>query len=377
MFMIETERDIQDLARGAVLLGTGGGGDPYLGGLFLTEQLRKGRRPQIMSCDELADDAFVLSVAGVGAPTVTVENLISEKLLLRLLGEAERFHGRRIDALISAEIGGSNSVMPLALGAISDRPVVDADGIGRAVPQVEMTTFSIGGCRASPALITDTLGNFTIVHAVDDRTAEDLCRTTASALGGHVTCAIYPMSGADVKRTAVKGSLSLAFGIGKCIREAREGTGDVFAELLPYLESWDRRRAAILFDGKIADVRHETRDGWHWGMATLVGLRDETQHCTVEIRNEFLIAKVNGKTVTIVPDLITILDRDSGEPLTGSALAYGQRVKVLGYAADPMLRQPEALKVLGPRLFAINEDFVPIEDLVGSAGSTAKLEPAQ
>lgn len=366
MFVIEAPEDIRDMTRGAVLLGTGGGGDPYVGELFLNEQISKGRKPCIIDCSEISDSAFVLSIAGVGAPTVGSEHLISEATLLRLLNKAEEFHGRRVDALISAEIGGSNSMMPLALGAISERPVLDADGIGRAFPQVEMTTFSIAGCRASPALVTDALGNFTIVHAVSDRTVEDLCRASASALGGHVTCAIYPMSGADVKRAAVKRSLSLALGIGSCIRRSRDGGGDVFKELIGYLESWDNRRAAVLFDGKITHVRHETRDGWHWGMAVLSGLRDEEQNCTVEIRNEFLIARVNGKPVTMVPDLIAILDRDSGEPITGSRLAYGQRVKVIGYAADPMLRRPEALEVLGPRQFAIDEDFVPIENLIGA-----------
>ncbi len=80
--------------------------------------------------------------------------------MLRLLIVRNEFHGRKVDALISAEIGGANSVLPLALSAISGLPVVDADGIGRAVPQVEMTTFSIYGCRASPCLLTDPLGNF-------------------------------------------------------------------------------------------------------------------------------------------------------------------------------------------------------------------------
>jgi DUF917 family protein len=364
--MIETVQDIQDLARGAVLLGTGGGGDPYVGELFVTEQLRKGERPRVIDCNALDDDAFVISIAGIGAPTVGTENLISETMLLRLLAEAEAFHGRKVDALISAEIGGSNSVMPLALSAISGLPVIDADGIGRAVPQVEMTTFSIYGCRASPCLLTDTLGNMLVVRAVDDRTAEDLCRTAAGALGGHVTSAIYPMRGADVKRIAVQRSLSLSLGIGRCIRTAREGADDIFATLIDYLQSWDGRRAGVLFDGKISDVVHETRDGWHWGQATLTGLRDESQRCTIEIRNEYLTARVNGRTVAMVPDLITILDRESGEPLTGSMLAYGQRVKVLGYAADPLLRRPEALAVLGPRLFGIDEDFVPIETLLES-----------
>lgn len=364
MYTIETPLQIQDMARGAVLLGTGGGGDPYVGEMFVTEQIRRGRLPRIIDLDELADDAFVLSIAGIGAPTVGTEHLISERLLTDLLARAEAFHGRRVDALISVEIGGGNSITPLALGAIADLPVVDADGVGRAVPQIEMTAFSIYGCPASPLLIADAIGNSMIVNATTDHIAEDLCRAAAGALGAHVTSALYPMSGADAKRVSIRGSLSLAYGIGRCIREAREGTGDIFEELTRYLESWGGRRAAVLFDGKITDVRHETRNGWHWGQATLTGLRDDRQTCVVDIRNEFLTVRVNGRVVTMMPDLITILDRNSAEPMTAGMLAYGQRVKVLGFAADPMLRHPKALEVLGPRVFGIDEDFVPIEQLI-------------
>ena len=367
MYTIDTHQKVQDMARGAVLLGTGGGGDPYVGEMFVTEQIRNGRSPRIIDLDELADDAFVMSVAGIGAPTVGTEHLISETLLKRLLASAEEYHGRRIDALISCEIGGGNSIMPLALGAISNLPVLDADGVGRAVPQIEMTTFSIYGCSASPLLLTDALGNMMIVNATSDRTAEDLCRATAGALGAHVTSALYPMTGAEAKRVSVRKSLSLAQGIGRTIREAREGTGDIFDALIGYLESWDDRRATILFDGKIVDVTHETRNGWHWGQATLAGLRDEAQTCVVEIRTEFLSARVNGQLVTMMPDLITILDRDSGEPMTGGRLAYGQRVKVLGYAADAMLRTARALEIVGPRAFGIDMDYVPLEQLMDSS----------
>lgn len=374
--MIETVQDLQDMARGAVLLGTGGGGDPYVGELFVHEQIKRGKLPQVVSPESLEDDAFVLSIAGIGAPTVIVEQLVSEKTLLRLLARAEAFYGRRVDALISAEIGGANSVFPLALSAISGVPVVDADGIGRAVPQLEMTTFSIYGVKATPCLLMDDVGNVVTVDTVNDRTAEDLCRSIVTAMGSMAFSAIYPMTGKQVRECAVLGSLGLSLGIGQAIRTGRDlPDGDPFETLLAYLGQQDGRMARILFDGKVTDVVHETRDGWHWGLVTLKDLRDDTDIFTVEIRNEFIIARHNGQPATMVPDLISILDRESAEPLTAEMLTYGQRVKVLGFAADPMLRRPESLEVLGPRLFGIDSDFVPIEDLANAAAPSA-LAPA-
>lgn len=351
------------MARGAVLLGTGGGGDPYIGELFVTAQIKQGNYPRIISCGEIADDAFVVSIAGIGAPSVIIEHLVSEQTLRRLLVRAEAFYGHKIDAFISAEIGGANSMFPLALSAISDVPVLDADGIGRAVPQLEMTTFSIYGVRATPALLMDDSGNVLTIEAIDDRMAEEFTRTATGAMGSMAFAALYPMTGEQVRRVAVKRTLSHTLEIGQCIREARDGSGDIFESLIACLQSRDGRAARILFDGKITDVVHETRDSWHWGLATISALSGSSDICTVEIRNEYIVARVNGETVTIVPDLITILDRESGEPLTAEMLAYGQRVKVLGYAADPMLRRPESLAVLGPRLFGVDEDFQPIEDV--------------
>lgn len=71
-----------------------------------------------------------------------------------------------------------------------------------------------------------------------------------------------------------------------------------------------------------------------------------------------------------MPDLIALLDRESGEPLTAEMLAYGQRVKVLGYAADAMLRSAESLLVLAPRMFGVDEDFTP------TSNSSDFIEPS-
>jgi len=356
--------DIKDVARGAVLLGTGGGGDPYIGELFLQAQLEQGRSPQVIPVDAVADDTLVITIAGVGSPPVMLENLVSDVTLLQILARMESHLGRKVGALISAEIGGVNSMFPLALSAITGLPVLDGDGIGRAVPRTEMCTFSIYGCSATPGVVIDELGNTVVIETVNDVTAENVLRAVTVALGAHVFGGFYPMTGAQVKRTAVRDTLTLSQNIGRCIRTAREGDGDVFYELLRFLNTGRKGgMARLLFDGKIVDVTHETRNGWHWGRVTLSSLNDSDDVFTVDIQNEFTVARLNGRTVTVVPDLISILDRESAEPITAERLAYGQRVKVIGLSADPLLRTPEALAVMGPRAFGLDEDFRPIESM--------------
>ena len=109
----------------------------------------------------------------------------------------------------------------------------------------------------------------------------------------------------------------------------------------------------------MADVLHETRDGWHWGRVLISSGASQKPEFRIEIQNEYLAAHHHGKTVAI-------LDAESAEPLTAEMLAYGQRVRVIGYSAAPIMRRPECLTVFGPRLFGLDEDFRPVEDLAAA-----------
>lgn len=365
MLKIRTQTDIQDMARGAVFLGAGGGGDPLVGELFLHNQLSLGRTPKIIPASELDDDAFVLSIAGIGAPTTLLEYLVSEKHLLTLLERAEKFYGRKVDALISAEIGGANSMFPMSLGAIAGIPVVDADGMGRAFPHLEMVTFSVYGSPASPMILSDELGNVLTIDALSDGLVESLARPIVNVLGAMAFSGIYPMTGKFVREYAVHGTVTHTVEIGRCIRKGREDTDDVFGALIEFLDQPDEdRHARVVFDGKIVDARHENRDGWHWGEAVIQPLGGGSDRLVIQIQNEYLITKLNAKTVTVVPDIIAVLDRETAEPLTAEMLRYGQRVKVIGYSAAPIMRRPECLDVWGPRCHGLDEDYQDIKTLL-------------
>ena len=367
MYTITSDLDVRDMARGAVLLGTGGGGDPYVGELYLRNQLANGKSPKIIKASELTDDAFVVSIAGVGAPTVVIEHLVSTSTLLRLLEASESFYGRKIDALISAEIGGANSMVPLALGTLTGIPIVDGDGMGRALPHLEMTTFGVYGCAATPSVLMDDSGNVTHVRTTTNRIAEDVVRSICASLGSHIFGSFYPMSGQQVKQFTVHGTVTHTLDIGRRIRVARESQADPVKGVLEFLDApSEGRYARELFNGRIVDVLHETRDGWHWGHVLICSGVGREPEFRVEIQNEYLVARRNGRTVAIVPDLITILDAESAEPLTAEMLAYGQRVRVVGYSAAPIMRRPESLKVFGPRLLGIDEDFRPVEELAAA-----------
>lgn len=357
-----TAADLPDLARGATLLGTGGGGDPYIGQMLVARVLGD-RGITILDPDDLADDLFVIPTAQMGAPTVMIEKIPAGTEPTLALRTLEAHLGRTADATMPIECGGINSMIPLIVAAETGLPVVDADGMGRAFPELSMETFAVYGVHGSPLALAGERGETVVIDtADDDRQMEWLARGVTIRLGGVAHIAEYAMSGADVRRTAVPRTLSMALALGRAIREAREQHRPPFEAVAETLSTTLYSHVRELFTGKVTDVERRTTDGFAKGRATIASL-DAGDDSTLEIRfqNENLIATRDGELVAIVPDLICVTDVESGEPITTEGLRYGQRVRVLGISTPEMMRTPEALAAFGPAAFGLAESFVPVE----------------
>ncbi|MDD9997057.1 MAG: DUF917 domain-containing protein, partial [Rhodospirillaceae bacterium] len=324
-------KDLADFVRGAAFMGAGGGGDPYIGYLLLQQQLRESGGVRIISPAKIDDDDFVVPVGCMGAPTVMTEKIPSIGALETALDTLERLVERRVNAIIPLEIGGINSTVPLVLAARRGLPAVNGDGMGRAFPEIQMVTFGVYGCPISPVVVTNEADDIVIVQSRDNKQGEDLARSVVTQMGGMAQISLYPMSGADVRRTCVPDTLTLALDIGRAIGGASASGQDPFASLFETLDRCEPARDyRVLFDGKVVDVRRETRSGFNVGVVSLSGLNGDNDRFEVHFQNENTVAYRDGRTVAVVPDIISILDRDTAEPITAEQVRYGQRVKVLG-----------------------------------------------
>src|SRR6201997_5803103 len=101
--------DIEALAVGAWILGTGGGGSPYLGLLNMRRLYAEGHRVELMSPLELADDDWIAVVSNMGAPLVGQERLADSRNIARAVALMEEYTGKRFRAIMALEIGGGNS----------------------------------------------------------------------------------------------------------------------------------------------------------------------------------------------------------------------------------------------------------------------------
>ncbi len=355
-----TERDVEYIALGAGILGTGGGGNPYLGKLRAWQQLRAGRSIRVISPDALSDDDLVVSVGGMGAPTVSIEKFRNEADGYRAIQAIEQAVGRPATALMSDEIGGANAIEPMIAAALADLPIVDADGMGRAFPELQMCTFFIYGLNPAPGALCDEKGNTVVFREAKSALwLERLARAATVAMGCTAVFALPPMTGKQVNDWGIKYTVSQAWRLGEIVARARENKEDPIAAILT------QEGGQCLFRGKIVDVERWTTGGFARGRLTMAGFdaqANRTLH--IEFQNENLIATLDDAPVATVPDLICIVDSETGRPISTEEIRYGLRVTVLGIPCSPLLRTPEALAVIGPRAFGYTVDYQPLGDYV-------------
>jgi DUF917 family protein len=105
--------DIESLAVGAWILGTGGGGNPYLPLLNMRAALQGGPSRRADGCRRPRRRRHGRHGASMGAPLVGQERLSDSRPLARAVRLMERHIGRPFAALMSVEIGGGNGVRPV------------------------------------------------------------------------------------------------------------------------------------------------------------------------------------------------------------------------------------------------------------------------
>ena len=230
--------------------------------------------------------------------------------------------------------------------------------MGRAFPELQMVTFTIGGMSATPMALTDEKGNSVIFETITNKWTEELARAVTMSCGGSVSVSLYPMSGEQLKKYAVKNIITRSQKLGEAIRNVKNSSDKTPEEYF-----LDFSGAYKLFKGKITDVLRETRGAFNFGKVMLEGIGECKGHqAFVEFQNENLTATVDGQIVATTPDLICLVDTDTFIPITTDALKYGKRVLAVGLKCFEMWRTKEGLDLVGPRYFGCDTDYIPLEE---------------
>ncbi|KFY79986.1 hypothetical protein V499_01092 [Pseudogymnoascus sp. VKM F-103] len=223
------------------------------------------------------------------------------------------------------------------------------------------------------------------------RTDEDLdvdrvLRAPAIEMGSYVGMIRKPTTTDHVERYGVLNTMSSAWRIGRCINRAKLSNtiGTVTDQIIDELGG--SSAAKLLFIGKIIGVERKLLKGHSYGEVIVeempAGKEDERKvayapttqggQLRVPFKNENIyakhIAKDDNETfVAMVPNLIAILDAQTGKALRVPEFRYGVIVHVLGITA--LLRwtdSPRGLEISGLGAFGYDIPYKPL-------GTYAKL----
>src|SRR5690242_5431755 len=287
--------DVTALALGSTVLGCGGGGNSYYGQLVARRLLADDTAVAVIDVDQMDPESFAITPAAVGATLVALEKPPSLVALRAGLDSVKSALKGRISAFFASEIGGLQCIFPLLMAAQAGLPLLDGDGMGRAFPELQMTTLSIYG--TAPGLPHALSGDRGLIsahptghhdNAVLDRPDdppgirfERAVRKICTEEGG----LIYLVSVFDQKslsRTMVRGSLSLALRIGRAIELAREENRDPIAAIINAADGKG------FITGKITDVERQFRAGHDWGTVHLEGTEeDRGRQAEIAFKNEY------------------------------------------------------------------------------------------
>ena len=349
-------KELEDIALGAALLGAGGGGDPYIGKLMAIGAIRECGPVTLLDPDEVPDGELIVPIAMMGAPTVLSEKGIGGNEYKQLYDMVSQFYGRKIFAFMPMEAGGVNSMLPFVAAARLGLPLVDVDGMGRAFPELQMVTFTMGGVSATPMALTDEKGNSAIFKTITNKWAEDFARAVTMSCGGSVSVSLYCMDGSVMKKYGVRNIVTRSEMLGRAIREVKLGAGTPEENFLKASEG------SKLFRGKITDVLREVRGAFNFGKVVLEGISEyKGKTSYVEFQNENLVAAVDGEILATTPDLICLVDTETFIPVPTDALKYGKRVMIVGLQCYEAWRSPAGLELVGPRYFGCDTDYIPVE----------------
>jgi uncharacterized protein len=347
MIMWQMQLDAANLPRlalGASLLGSGGGGDPALALLMALRAVEQYGPVAVLEVGELQDDMLVLPCGMIGAPTIAEERMWNGDEGRTLCDAVAGVRGRQVDALMPLGIGGANGLLPVLWAARVGLPLLDADGMGRAFPQLHQHTMSLAGIPPSPVVLTDGRGNAVRLDPADGAWAEHLARGALAGLGGVCAAALYCMSGEQARQATIAGSLSRALALGEAMQT--EGVHERLRAVRAAL------CASVLIEGRLQDIERRPGAGFARGAATVIGSgEDARRRVRLEFQCEFLVALEDGVACARVPDLIAVLSADTCAPIGVERLRHGQQVSVLTWPAPQAWQSCEAMAIVGPAAF--------------------------
>ena len=357
-------QDVLDMLKGCVILGTGGGGS-LDEGLELIEEVEKlNKTIKLADINDIPDDAMIVTPYFLGAVSELPEEerkkyeglpAATENPFMTAANELESFYKRPVYGTIACETGGSNTAVPMYVAALKSGVILDADLAGRAVPEVQNSTYYIHNLPASPIFVSNEFGEVAIYKNIkDDLRAERILRSFASESKNTIAAIDHALPMKMLRHAIIPGTLSKALDLGLAHRKAIERKDNVAIALA------EAAGGIVVFSGTIEQFDWKTEAGFTIGSFQAKGFDPcSGDRLKVWFKNENLMSWLNGELFVTLPDLICVIDIESGEPVSNPNYEEKMEIAVIVYPAPEAFTTPRGLEAFGPRTFGFDVEYIP------------------
>lgn len=228
---------MHDIATGACILASGGGGSYQAAKRLLDKGVPPGAGATVVEVGEVVDASWLCVCAHMGAPSAlfhTTNEFAAgnafESFQQYLRQTHPQFPGT-LSYVLPIEVGAINSIAPLTVAVQRRIPVIDADGAGRAIPTLPLHVFAAYGlplfpnCIASNSTELGSPYHAASLHIGGDQ-PEILAQSAflsilmSAPFKGMAGLAAYAMDGRTLRqKPPALGSLTLALEIGQRYRQ--------------------------------------------------------------------------------------------------------------------------------------------------------------
>ena len=351
------EPGLRALVYGGAVLGGGGGGS-LEAGLESVHQALAAGVPRIVPLAALCDDAILVTLSAVGSAGQTSGAALQPSHFKRALQLFESLCKHRIAGYIASEVGPRAVTYGLTESASSGLPVVDAPANGRAHPLFIMgslglharpdmatLTAAVGGAAGSPDYVEVSI-------RANVAKAARIVRDRAAQGGIALAVVRNPLPVATIRRHAAVDGLAFAQRVGRVLlaRSAR-GSSSVLSALSRLMGG------RVFAHGYVASASLSERLGFTIGAITILCANGSV--VCIAVCNEFMAVLDGGMPVALFPDLIALIDRDTGLPLTSAEIRVNRSIAIFVVSRRRLLlgstmRDPTLLRpierLLGIRL---------------------------
>lgn len=342
-------RDVECAVRGGSVFAAGGGGWADHGRMLGTAAVNAGK-PELVSMDEVPDEAWIATAAAIGAPASTTEWEMRGVDYVKAVQLVQKELGEPIYGLIIGQNGKSSTMNAWLPSAILGTKVIDAVGDIRAHPTGDMG--SIGLANSPEPMIQSAVGGNRAQNAYMELVIRGatgkispVLRTASDMSGGFIASCRNPVRASYVKKHAALGGISIALALGEAILNAEPKGGKAVIDAI-----CKETKGEIIGGGKVTkkDVQY-TREAFDVGTITI---GQGAKAVVLHVMNEYMaVDDAQGQRLAGFPDVITTLNGD-GVAVSVGELREGDELSVLRIAKNVI---PLSSSVTDPSVYPIVE----------------------